>query len=238
MTKLSVNINKVATLRNARGGNRPNVVSVALDCERFGADGITVHPRPDERHIRYQDVHDLKPRLTTEFNIEGYPSRRFIDLVCSVRPTQVTLVPDSPEQITSNSGWDTKTNLQLLTDIVAEFKACGIRTSIFIDAQPVMAEYAARTGTDRIELYTEPYATNYPTDPAKAIQPFAETARVAAGCGLDINAGHDLSLENLGYFLNIIPSVAEVSIGHALICDALYLGLKETIKQYKQLCKN
>ncbi len=238
MTKLSVNINKVATLRNARGGNRPNVVSVALDCERFGADGITVHPRPDERHIRYQDVHDLKPRLTTEFNIEGYPSRRFIDLVCSVRPTQVTLVPDSPEQITSNSGWDTKTNLQLLTDIVAEFKACGIRTSIFIDAQPVMAEYAARTGTDRIELYTEPYATNYPADPAKAIQPFAETARVAAGCGLDINAGHDLSLENLGYFLKIIPSVAEVSIGHALICDALYLGLKETIKQYKQLCKN
>ncbi len=238
MTKLSVNINKVATLRNARGAGHPDVVSVALDCERFGADGITVHPRPDERHIRYQDVLDLKPRLSTEFNIEGYPSQRFIDLVCNVRPTQVTLVPDSPGQITSNSGWDTKTNLQLLTDIVATFKAHGIRTSIFIDPQPVMAEYAAQTGTDRIELYTEPYATAYTANPAKAVAPFAETAHVAINCGLEVNAGHDLSLQNLGYLIKTIPTVAEVSIGHALICDALYLGLKETIKQYKELCKN
>ena len=238
MTNLSVNINKVATLRNARGGNEPDVVAVALDCERFGADGITVHPRPDERHIRYQDVLDLKPQLKTEFNIEGYPSVRFLDLVCSVVPTQVTLVPDSPEQITSNSGWDTRANQQLLTDIVARLHEHEIRASIFIDPMPQMAEYAALTGADRIELYTEPYARLYPTDPASAIRPFIETAHEARSCGLAVNAGHDLSLRNLGYFINEIPFVAEVSIGHQLICDALYLGLNETIKQYKQLCKN
>ena len=238
MTKLSVNINKVATIRNARGGNAPDILKVAQDCEAFGADGITVHPRPDERHIRYQDVRQLKPLLTTEFNIEGYPQRSFIDLVCEVVPAQVTLVPDSPEQITSNSGWDTKKNISLLTDIVAEFKAHGIRTSIFIDAQPEMAEYAARTGADRIELYTEPYATMYPANPETAVKPFIETAKAAIGCGLSVNAGHDLSLINLGYFVRQVPGVAEVSIGHALICDALYLGLKETIKQYKELCKN
>ena len=237
MTKLSVNINKIATLRNARGGNRPDVLQVARDCERFGADGITVHPRPDERHIRYQDVRDLKPIITTEFNIEGYPSARFIDLVCSVVPTQVTLVPDAPDQITSNSGWDTKANLSLLTDIVAQFKAHDIRTSIFIDPKPQMAEYAARTGADRIELYTEPYATNYTADPQRAIQPFITTAQAAAQCNLGVNAGHDLSLQNLGFFIEHMPPVAETSIGHALICDSLYLGLKETIKQYKQLCK-
>ena len=233
MTNLSVNINKVATLRNARGGNNPDVLQVALDCERFGADGITVHPRPDERHIRYQDVVNLKPILSTEFNIEGYPQESFIDLVCSVRPTQVTLVPDKPGQITSNAGWDTKTNLDFLTDIVGQFSEAGIRTSIFVGTEPEMTEYAAKAGADRIELYTEPYATRYPDNPEMAIKPFLEAAKVAKECGLGVNAGHDLSLVNLKYLIQNIPWIDEVSIGHALICDALYIGLEETIRQYK-----
>ena len=238
MTNLSVNINKVATIRNARGGNNPDVCHVALDCEYFGADGITVHPRPDERHIRYQDVRDLKSILTKEFNIEGYPQQRFIDLVCDICPTQVTLVPDTPDQITSNHGWDTKDNLDFLTDIVGGFQQKGIRVSLFVDANPEMVEYAAKTGANRVELYTEPYATGYLKDREAAVRPFVEAARKAKECGLGLNAGHDLSLVNLGYYLQCIPFTDEVSIGHAIICDALYLGLKETIKQYKELCKN
>ncbi len=237
MTKLSVNINKVATIRNARGGNNPNVVQVALDCESFGADGITVHPRPDERHIRYNDVIDLKPVLKTEFNIEGYPQKSFIDLVKSVRPTQVTLVPDAPDQITSNSGWNTKEHFDFLTDIVTEFKEVGIRTSIFVDADVEMVEYAAKIGADRVELYTEPYASNYQNSPANAIAPFLEAAKAARHCGLGLNAGHDLSLVNLAYMKEQIPWLDEVSIGHALICDALYLGLKTTIEKYQECLK-
>ena len=210
MTKLSVNINKIATLRNARGGNVPDVVKVALDCESFGADGITVHPRPDERHIRRSDVYDLRPLLRTEFNIEGYPSPEFIDLVLKVKPHQVTLVPDDPSQITSNSGWDTKANLEFLTEVLDQFNSAGIRTSVFVAADPEMVEYAAKAGADRVELYTEPYAT-----------------------GIGLNAGHDLSLVNLNYFYKNIPWVDEVSIGHALISDALYLGLERTIQEYK-----
>jgi pyridoxine 5-phosphate synthase len=234
MTKLSVNINKVATIRNARGGNNPDIIQVALDCESYGADGITVHPRPDERHIRYNDVISLKPQLSTEFNIEGYPQKSFIDLVKLVRPTQVTLVPDSPDQITSNHGWDTKANFEFLSDLVAEFTEYGIRTSIFVDADPEMIDYAVKTGTDRVELYTEPYASAYKKDPASAIAPFVEAARIVKKNGLGLNAGHDLSLENLAYFHQQIPWTDEVSIGHALICDALYLGLKETILKYKE----
>ena len=237
MTKLSVNINKVATIRNARGGNNPNVVQVALDCESFGADGITVHPRPDERHIRYNDVIDLKPVLKTEFNIEGYPQKSFIDLVKSVRPTQVTLVPDAPDQITSNSGWNTKEHFDFLTDIVTEFKEVGIRTSIFVDADVEMVEYAAKIGADRVELYTEPYASNYQNSPANAIAPFLEAAKAARHCGLGLNAGHDLSLVNLAYMKEQIPWLDEVSIGHALICDALYFGLKTTIEKYQECLK-
>lgn len=233
MTKLSVNINKVATIRNARGGNNPDILKVALDCESFGADGITVHPRPDERHIRYSDVTALKPLLTTEFNIEGYPQKSFIDLVTSVKPTQVTLVPDSPEQITSNSGWDTKKNIEFLTELSTEFRSNGIRTSIFVDANPEMVEYAAKAGADRVELYTEPYASAF-ANPEEAVRPFVEAAKAARKCGLGLNAGHDLSLVNLHYFIQSIPWVDEVSIGHALICDALYLGLEETVRQYKQ----
>lgn len=238
MTNLSVNINKVATIRNARGGNNPDILKVATDCESFGADGITVHPRPDERHIKYQDVRNLKPILKTEFNIEGYPQKSFMELVKAVCPTQVTLVPDSPNQITSNHGWDTKANFDFLTDVVTQLQERGIRASIFVDANPEMVEYAAKIGADRVELYTEPYASNYPKDPEAAIKPFIEAARTAHNCGLGLNAGHDLSLVNLGYFIQQIPFTDEVSIGHALICDALYLGLKETIKQYKALCKN
>lgn len=238
MTNLSVNINKVATIRNARGGNNPDILKVATDCESFGADGITVHPRPDERHIKYQDVRNLKPILKTEFNIEGYPQKSFMELVKAVCPTQVTLVPDSPDQITSNHGWDTKANFDFLTDVVTQLQERGIRASIFVDANPEMVEYAAKIGADRVELYTEPYASNYPKDPEAAIKPFIEAARTAHNCGLGLNAGHDLSLVNLGYFIQQIPFTDEVSIGHALICDALYLGLKETIKQYKALCKN
>lgn len=233
MTRLSVNINKVATLRNARGGDIPNVVKVALDCETFGADGITGHPRPDERHIRRADVYDLRPLLRTEFNIEGYPSPEFIDLVLKVKPHQVTLVPDSPTQITSNSGWDTKTNIDFLTDVLDQFNTAGIRTSVFVSTDTEMIEYAAKAGADRVELYTEPYATAFPKDPEVAIAPFVEAARVARKLGLGLNAGHDLSLLNLNFFYKNIPWLDEVSIGHALISDALYLGLERTIQEYK-----
>ncbi|UBD67075.1 pyridoxine 5'-phosphate synthase [Bacteroides salyersiae] len=233
MTRLSVNINKVATLRNARGGDIPNVVKVALDCETFGADGITVHPRPDERHIRRADVYDLRPLLRTEFNIEGYPSPEFIDLVLKVKSHQVTLVPDSPTQITSNSGWDTKTNIDFLTDVLDQFNTAGIRTSVFVSTDTEMIEYAAKAGADRVELYTEPYATAFPKDPEVAIAPFVEAARVARKLGLGLNAGHDLSLLNLNFFYKNIPWLDEVSIGHALISDALYLGLERTIQEYK-----
>ena len=238
MTNLSVNINKVATIRNARGGNKPDILKFTTDCESFGANGITVHPRPDERHIRYQDVRDLKPILKTEFNIEGYPQKSFVDLVMSVCPTQVTLVPDSPGQITSDHGWDTKTNLSFLTDIVAGFQERGIRVSLFVDANPEMVEYAAKAGADRVELYTEPYAVTFPQNSEAAIKPYIEAAHTAHSCGLGLNAGHDLDLMNLGYFISNIPFTDEVSIGHSLICDALYLGLKQTIKEYKELCKN
>ena len=239
MTKLSVNINKVATIRNARGGNTPNVRKFAIDCERFGAQGITVHPRPDERHIRYSDVYDIKPIVTTEFNIEGNPKGiskskpyGFIDLVKEIHPTQVTLVPDAEGVLTSNAGWDTFKNQQYLCDVVKEFKASGIRVSIFIDANPQMIEMAAKTGTDRVELYTESYASHYATDREAAIAPFVEAAKVTRDCGLGLNAGHDLSLENLTYFHQQIPWLNEVSIGHALISDALYLGIEETIHRY------
>lgn len=237
MTKLSVNINKIATLRNARGGNNPDVVRVALDCERFGAQGITVHPRPDERHIRHQDVFDLRPQLSTEFNIEGYPSEDFCNLVIKAKPAQVTLVPDAPDQLTSNHGWDTKNNIEFLTPIVKHFKDAGIRVSIFIDPDKEMADYAKQIGADRVELYTEPYASQYATDREKAIAPFIEAARHCREIGLGLNAGHDLSLQNLAYFHVCIPWVDEVSIGHALICDALYLGLRETIKEYLNCLK-
>jgi len=237
MTKLSVNINKVATIRNARGGNNPDILQIARDCESFGAEGITVHPRPDERHIRYNDVIALKPILTTEFNIEGYPQKSFIDLVKSVRPTQVTLVPDAPDQITSNSGWDTKANFEFLSDIVSDFTELGIRTSIFIGTDPEMIEYAAKTGTDRVELYTEPYASAYVKDPEAAVAPFVEAAKIARKNGLGVNAGHDLSLVNLAFIHQHIPWIDEVSIGHALICDSLYFGLKDTIQKYKDCLK-
>ena len=233
MTKLSVNINKVATLRNARGGNNPDVEKVALDCEQFGAEGITVHPRPDERHIRYADVYALRPVLKTEFNIEGYPSEEFIDLVLRVKPTQVTLVPDAPDQITSNCGWDTKTHQAFLTELMDTFGEAGIRTSIFVGTDLELIEYAAKTGTDRVELYTEPYASLYPKNPEAAVAPFIEAAERVHNLGMGLNAGHDLSLVNLKYFHDNIPWLDEVSIGHALICDALYLGLKNTFEEYK-----
>lgn len=233
MTKLSVNINKVATLRNARGGNNPDVEKVALDCELFGAEGITVHPRPDERHIRYADVYALRPVLKTEFNIEGYPSKEFIDLVLRVKPIQVTLVPDAPDQITSNCGWDTKTHQAFLTELMDTFGEAGIRTSIFVGTDLELIEYAAKTGADRVELYTEPYASLYPKNPEAAVAPFIEAAERVHKLGMGLNAGHDLSLVNLKYFHDNIPWLDEVSIGHALICDALYLGLKKTIEEYK-----
>ena len=232
MTKLSVNINNVATIRNARGGNNPDVLKVAVDCEKFGAQGITVHPRPDERHIRYQDVRDIKPLITTEFNIEGNPIDKYIKLVLEVKPTQVTLVPDADNQITSNHGWDTVANKGFLTDVIGQFKEAGIRTSIFVDAEPKMVEAARMCGTDRIELYTEPYAAGYEANREEAIKPFVEAAEVAREVGLGLNAGHDLSLQNLTYFHQNIPWLDEVSIGHALICDALYFGLEDTIKRY------
>lgn len=238
MTKLSVNINKVATLRNARGGNNPDVVKVALDCEAFGAEGITVHPRPDERHIRRSDVYELRPLLTTEFNIEGYPSPEFVDLVLKVKPRQVTLVPDAPDQITSNAGWDTKTNLSFLTELMDTFGQAGIRTSIFVGTDKEMIEYAAKAGADRVELYTEPYATMYPRNPEAAIAPFIEAAKVTRSLGMGLNAGHDLSLVNLKYMHTHIPWLDEVSIGHALISDALYMGLKQTIEEYKNCLRS
>ena len=230
--KLSVNINKIATIRNARGHNLPDVVSVAKDCERFGAQGITVHPRPDERHIRYRDVLDLAKVVTTEFNIEGYPSKEFIDLVLSVKPTQVTLVPDPPDAITSNAGWDTVKHASFLQDVVGEFNRVGIRTSIFVNPDVNIVENAVKTNCKRIELYTENYANQYPTNPAKAIAPYVLVAKKAAEVGLEVNAGHDLSLVNLQYFYAEIPNLVEVSIGHALICDALYYGLQNTIQMY------
>lgn len=234
MTALSVNINKVAVIRNSRGGNVPDVIKVAVDCEKFGAEGITVHPRPDERHIRYQDVIDLKKVVSTEFNIEGYPSKKFVEMVCSVKPTQVTLVPDPPDAITSNAGWDTINNKDFLSEIVSEFKKNGIRVSIFVGTELTMIEKAVETGTDRVELYTEPYADLFSTNPEKAIKDFVEAARCADNLGLGVNAGHDLSLQNLKYFSENIPWLKEVSIGHALISDALYLGLENTIQMYKQ----
>lgn len=237
MTKLSVNINKVATLRNARGGNNPDVLQAALDCEKFGAQGITVHPRPDERHIRYNDVRDIRPLLKTEFNIEGNPIDKYIDLVLEVRPTQVTLVPDAEDQITSNHGWDAKANRGFLTDVIGRFKEAGIRTSIFVDGDPEMVAAAKLCGTDRVELYTEPYAAGYLADREEAIKPFIEAAEAAREVGLGLNAGHDLSLVNLHYFHQNIPWIDEVSIGHALICDALYMGLHETIKAYLECLK-
>ena len=233
MTRLSVNINKIATLRNARGGNMPDVTRAAQDCERFGAQGITVHPRPDERHIRYSDVRTIRPLITTEFNIEGNPTpRSFVDLVLEVVPDQVTLVPDGNDALTSNAGWDTLRYKSLLTDLCQTFRAKGIRTSIFIDPLPRMAEGAAACGASRVELYTADYAARYPLDWEAAIAPYLETARAARDCGLGLNAGHDLSLENLAWFIRTIPWTDEVSIGHALICDALYLGLEKTIQAY------
>ena len=232
MTKLSVNINKIATIRNARGGNMPDVTKAALDCELFGAEGITVHPRPDERHIRYSDVRAIRPLIRTEFNIEGNPIPSFIDLVTEVIPDQVTLVPDAHDAITSNAGWDTIRNRGFLTEVCAEFKSKGIRTSIFVDPDPRMAEAAAACGCDRVELYTESYASMYPKDREGAIMPFIKTAEAARNAGLGVNAGHDLNLENLEYFIRNIPWTAEVSIGHAIICDALYMGLEKTIKDY------
>ena len=232
MTKLSVNINKIATLRNARGGNNPDVVKVALDCEKFGAEGITVHPRPDERHIRRSDVYALRPVLSTEFNIEGYPSPEFIDLVLKVKPHQVTLVPDAPDQITSNAGWDTKTHLSFLSDLMDTFGGAGIRTSIFVGTDIELIEYAAKAGADRVELYTEPYAEMFPHDPQAAIADFIKAAEAVRDCGLGLNAGHDLNLDNLEFFIRNIPWTDEVSIGHALISDALYMGLEQTIQSY------
>ncbi|MEN2436243.1 pyridoxine 5'-phosphate synthase [Weeksellaceae bacterium A-14] len=239
MTKLSVNINKIATLRNARGGDVPSVTQIAIDAQRFGAQGITIHPRPDERHITRKDVYDLKPLVTTEFNIEGNPQQAFMDLVLEIRPDQVTLVPDAEDAITSNAGWDCRTYLYYLKDIIAEFHKAKIRTSIFIDPDPDMVAFAAETGTDRVELYTEGYARNYPSDKEKALKPYFETAVRASEFGLGINAGHDLSLDNLRYFSEGIPNLLEVSIGHALISEALYLGLENTIQAYlKRLEKN
>lgn len=234
MTKLSVNINKIATLRNARGGNMPNVLNAAINCQLFGADGITVHPRPDERHIRYRDVLEIRPIIKTEFNIEGNPSDSFIDLVLSVRPDQVTLVPDRHDAITSNAGWDTLKNRSFLTDVVSTFKKAGIRTSLFIDTQAVNIENAVITGTDRVELYTEPYASGFSKNAVEAINPFIRAAEIARDAGLGLNAGHDLNLDNLAYFHRNIPWLLEVSIGHALISDALYLGLENTIQMYKR----
>lgn len=235
MTRLSVNINKIATLRNSRGGNNPDLIQVALDCERFGAQGITVHPRPDERHIRYADVHALKKVVSTEFNIEGNPlEASFVELVLAVKPEQVTLVPDALGQITSNHGWDTMQHQELLKRLIAPFKEAGIRTSIFVDPVMEMVEAAATTGTDRIELYTEPYATDFPTNPTQAVAAYRKAAFRAHQLGLGINAGHDLSLENLAFFQANVNPLDEVSIGHALICDALYYGLENTIQLYRR----
>lgn len=232
MTKLSVNINKIATLRNARGGNMPNLLQVTKDIEEFGAQGITIHPRPDERHIKYKDARDLKSVVKTEFNIEGNPEQKFIDLVLGIKPTQVTLVPDAIDAITSNAGWDTLNNKAFLTEIITAFKQEGIRTSIFVDPNLKMIEGAALTGTDRIELYTESYAKAFMTDKKAAVEPFTKAARLATELGLGLNAGHDLSLENVAYFKANVPHLLEVSIGHALICESLYFGLENVINMY------
>ncbi len=232
MTRLSVNINKIATLRNARGGNIPDVLKSAVDCQRFGAQGITVHPRPDERHIRYSDVRDIRPLITTEFNIEGYPSKSFIDLVIEVVPDQVTLVPDPPDALTSNRGWDTISEKSLLSEVIGRFQEYGIRTSIFTGTNLKFIEHASLTGTDRIELYTEPYAKDFQADPVKAVTPFADAAKLAGELKLGLNAGHDLNLDNLRYFTLNVPGLLEVSIGHAQISDALYFGLENTIQMY------
>lgn len=234
MTKLSVNINKIAVIRNSRGGNVPDVLQVAVDCERFGAEGITVHPRPDERHIRYADVHALKALVKTEFNIEGYPEQKFIELVKSVKPHQVTLVPDPPNALTSNAGWDTITNESFLRDVINEFKPLGIRVSVFVGTELKYIDNAMKVGADRIELYTEPYAELYPKNPSLAIGAFVVAAQHAKQLGLGVNAGHDLSLKNLKYLIQNIPAIDEVSIGHALISDALYYGLENTIQMYRQ----
>lgn len=238
MTKLSVNINKIATIRNARGGNTPNVEKIAIDCERFGSDGITVHPRPDERHITGKDVADLAKVVTTEFNIEGYPDARFMELIKTYRPAQATLVPDPPHVLTSNAGWDTEAHLESLTAIISELKSLGVRTSIFVDTQLKNIEYAAKTGVDRIELYTGPYAEEFTTDKEQAIAPFVAAANLAHELGMGINAGHDLNQDNLRFFKENIPHLAEVSIGHALISDALYLGLENTIQRYTYLLRD
>lgn len=235
MTKLSVNINKIATIRNARGGNTPNVVQFAIDCERFGAEGITVHPRPDERHITTKDVYELKDVVTTEFNIEGYPDERYIRMIEEIRPAQATLVPDPPHVLTSNAGWDTKKHQDLLRELVEHFRSLGVRSSIFVDTDLTNIEYAAKCGVDRIELYTGPYAEEYPIDPEKAVLSYKEAAYAAHDLGLGINAGHDLSLDNLKFFKQHIPHLEEVSIGHALISDALYLGIENTIQRYRML---
>jgi pyridoxine 5-phosphate synthase len=237
MTKLSVNINKIATIRNARGGNTPNVVQFAIDCERFGAEGITVHPRPDERHITTKDVYELKDVVKTEFNIEGYPDERYIRMIEEIRPAQATLVPDPPHVLTSNAGWDTKKHQDLLRELIQHFRSLGVRSSIFVDTDLTNIEYAAKSGVDRIELYTGPFAEAYPIHPEKAVLPYKEAAYAAIDLGLGINAGHDLSLDNLKFFKQNIPQLEEVSIGHALISDALYLGIENTIQRYKLLLK-
>lgn len=235
MTKLSVNINKIATIRNARGGDIPNVVQFAIDCERFGADGITVHPRPDERHITSKDVYNLKEVVKTEFNIEGYPDERYIKMIEEIRPAQATLVPDPPHVLTSNAGWDTKKHQDQLSELVAHFRSLGVRSSIFVDTNLTNIEFAAKSSVDRIELYTGPFAEQYSLNPTKAVLPYHEAAILANELGMGINAGHDLSLENLKFFKENIPQLAEVSIGHALISDALYLGIENTIQRYKLL---
>ena len=237
MTNLSVNINKVATLRNARGENCPNVEKFATDCEMMGAQGITVHPRPDERHIRYADVYALRPLVKTEFNIEGYPSPEFMELVLKVRPEQVTLVPDSPTDLTSHGGWDVEANMQFLTDIVDRLREAGIRSSIFVEADVDVVRAAARTGADRVELYTKPYADRYSENPEEAVKPFLAASDAAHRCGLGVNAGHDLNLDNLHFFYQQLPYLNEVSIGHAIISDALYYGIEETIRLYRQCLK-
>ena len=237
MTNLSVNINKIATLRNARGENQPNVQQVAVDCESFGANGITVHPRPDERHIKYDDVFKLRPLVKTEFNIEGYPSPEFMDLVLKVKPEQVTLVPDAPNVLTSSAGWQIEPNMEFLTGIVDTLRDAGIRTSIFVDTDIENIKLAAKTGADRVELFTKPYADNYASDPAKAVAPYVLASQAAHKVGLGVNAGHDLSLKNLKFFREQVPYLNEVSIGHALITDAIYLGLQETITRYKECLK-
>ncbi|MDE6325834.1 MAG: pyridoxine 5'-phosphate synthase [Duncaniella sp.] len=237
MTNLSVNINKIATLRNSRGENLPNLEKVAMDCEAMGADGITVHPRPDERHIKYADVYTLRPLLKTEFNIEGYPSKEFIDLVLKVKPAQVTLVPDAPDALTSSAGWNVADNIEFLTGVVDRMREAGIRTSIFVDPDVETIRLAAKTGADRVELYTKPYADAFPHNPEEAVAPYVKASEAAHDVGLGVNAGHDLNLENLAWFRQNLPYLNEVSIGHALICDAIYLGLAETIARYKACLK-